>query len=170
MTPDRTRLLPQIVAALAIVSMLLPQAVAYAAIAGMPAVHAVIAALVGLSAYAVLGSSRYAVVSVTSSSAAIFASVVAANGAAGGYTLVILTGILFVLAVIFRADFLVTFISRPVLRGFAYALALSVIVRQLPTMMGITVQAGNIPLLLWRLLGSVANTHKPSLALGLGTW
>ena len=61
MTPDRTRLLPQIVAALAIVSMLLPQAVAYAAIAGMPAVHAVIAALVGLSAYAVLGSSRYAV-------------------------------------------------------------------------------------------------------------
>ena len=170
MTPDRTRLLPQIVAALAIVSMLLPQAVAYAAIAGMPAVHAVIAALVGLSAYAVLGSSRYAVVSVTSSSAAIFASVVAANGAAGGYTLVILTGILFVLAVIFRADFLVTFISRPVLRGFAYALALSVIVRQLPTMMGITVQAGNIPLLVWRLLGSVAHTHLPSLALGVGTW
>ncbi|MBP8821144.1 MAG: hypothetical protein KBH08_03490, partial [Brachymonas sp.] len=36
--------------------MLLPQAVAYAAIAGVPSVHAMVAALVGLSVYAVLGS------------------------------------------------------------------------------------------------------------------
>ncbi|MDO4769045.1 MAG: SulP family inorganic anion transporter [Brachymonas sp.] len=162
--------LTPVVAALVVASMLLPQAVAYAAIAGVPTAHAVVAALVGLGVYALWGSSRYAIVSATSSAAAIFASVVAANGLAGGYALVCLTGILFVLAAIFRADFLATLIARPVLRGFAYALALNIVVRQLPAVAGLSVQASNFPQLLWRLLKALPQTHGPSLLLGMGTW
>lgn len=176
MLPDHIRPQPAhhaltpVVAALVVASMLLPQAVAYAAIAGVPAAHAVMAAIIGLGVYALWGTSRYAIVSATSSAAAIFASVVAANGLAGGYALVCLTGLLFVLAAIFRADFLATLIARPVLRGFAYALALNIVVRQLPAVLGLSVQASNFPQLLWRLLKALPQTHGPSLLLGLGTW
>ena len=162
--------LTPIVAALVVASMLLPQAVAYAAIAGVPAAHAVVAALIGLGVYAVCGTSRYAIVSATSSAAAIFASVVAANGLAGGYALVCLTGLLFVLAAIFRANFLATLIARPVLRGFAYALALNIVVRQLPTVAGIALRADNFPQLIWRFFKALPQTHLPSLLLGAGTW
>ena len=71
-----------VLAGLALAGMLLPEAVAYAAIAGVPTVHALVAALAGLFLYPLLGSSRFATVSSTSSAAAIFASMVAANGTA----------------------------------------------------------------------------------------
>lgn len=122
-------LLGEGLAGLTVASMLLPQAVAYAAIAGVPSVHAMVAALVGLSFYAVLGSSRFSMASATSSAAAVFASVVASRGQASGYALVGFTGGLFILAAAFNVDFLATFISRPVLRGFAFALALSIAVK-----------------------------------------
>ncbi|MGD9586978.1 MAG: SulP family inorganic anion transporter, partial [Brachymonas sp.] len=60
-----------VLAGLALAGMLLPEAVAYAAIAGVPTVHALVAALAGLFLYPLLGSSRFATVSSTSSAAAI---------------------------------------------------------------------------------------------------
>ena len=169
-TIDRAHLPAQLIAAMTVASMLLPQAVAHAAIAGVSSAHAMLAALFGLGVYALLGSSRFAVVSATSSSAAIFASAVATNGVAGAFTLVWLTGLLFVLAALFKADFLATFIARPVLRGFSYALALSIGVRQIAPMTGLVVSAGNLPQLVLRLLQNLSHVHLPSLMLGGGTW
>ena len=148
MTRPGAGLLGEGLAGLTVASMLLPQAVAYAAIAGVPSVHAMVAALVGLSVYAVLGSSRFSMASATSSAAAVFASVVASRGQASGYALVGFTGGLFILAAAFNVDFLATFISRPVLRGFAFALALSIAVKQLPQMTGIAPFSGNTPQLM----------------------
>ena len=108
MTRPGAGLLGEGLAGLTVASMLLPQAVAYAAIAGVPSVHAMVAALVGVSVYAVLGSSRFSMASATSSAAAVFASVVASRGQASGYALVGFTGGLFILAAAFNVDFLAT--------------------------------------------------------------
>lgn len=157
-----------VLAGLAVAGMLLPEAVAYAAIAGVPTVHALVAALVGLSVYPLLGSSRFATVSATSSAAAIFASMVAANGVASGYALVGLTGGLFLIAALLKANFLAAFISRPVLRGFAWALAFTIVVKQIPHVAGIHVHTGKFFPLVWELLQRAGEARMPSLLFGVG--
>src|SRR2546427_4379485 len=58
-------------AGLSIAGLLLPEAVAYSGIAGLPPQAGVIALFAGLLAYGLLGTSRFAIVSATSSSAAV---------------------------------------------------------------------------------------------------
>ena len=65
------------VAGLSIAGLLLPEAVAYAGIAGVPPQAGVMALFAGLLAYGLLGSSRFAIVSSTSSSAAVLAAATA---------------------------------------------------------------------------------------------
>ena len=79
-------------AGLSVAAILLPQAVAYSAIAGAPILHALVATLLGLALYAALGSSRFGIVSPTSSAAAVFASTAIAYGPGSGFALVMLTG------------------------------------------------------------------------------
>ena len=65
-------------AGLAVSGLLLPEAVAYAAIADLPPGRALLAGMAGMLAYAVLGQSRYAILSPTSSAAAILAATLGA--------------------------------------------------------------------------------------------
>ncbi|MBU6438372.1 MAG: hypothetical protein KGQ77_12670, partial [Betaproteobacteria bacterium] len=62
-----------VAAGLSIAGLLLPEAFAYAALANLPPQAGLIGLLAGLGSYALTGSSRYAVVSATSSSAAVLA-------------------------------------------------------------------------------------------------
>lgn len=155
-------------AGLAVAGLLIPEAVAYAAIAGVPPAHALVAALVGLVVYPFIGSSRFATLSATSSAAAIFASVVAAEGTGGAFALVGITGGLFVGAALARADFLAAFVSRPVLRGFTWALAVTIVIRQLPGLTGVTAHAAHTPGLLWDWLGRLGTMQGATAALGCG--
>ena len=161
-TPWGTELL----AGISVAGVLLPEAVAYAAIAGVEPMHALLAALLGLCIYPFFGTSRFAVVSPTSSAAAVFASAVVMGGPAMGYALVGLTGVLFLLAASLRAGFLGAFISRPVLRGFAWALGLTIMVKQLPHIAGLQVHTLQTGPLAWELLMRAAQWHQPSLVLG----
>jgi SulP family sulfate permease len=158
---------PDLLAGLSVAGVLLPEAVAYAAIAGVQPAHALLAALVGLCVYPWFGTSRFAVVAPTSSAAAVFASAAAIGGPAMGYALVAMTGAMFLAAAVLRAGFLGAFISRPVLRGFAWALALTIMIRQLPHMAAVQVQHSQIGPLLWDLLAQPGRWHRPSLALGI---
>ena len=156
----------ELLAGISVAGVLLPEAVAYAAIAGVEPMHALLATLVGLCLYPCFGSSRVAVVSPTSSAAAVFASAVAIGGPALGYALVGLTGALFLLAAVLRAGFLGAFISRPVLRGFAWALGLTIMVKQLPHIAGLPVHTSQTGPLIWELLITSAQWHRSSLMLG----
>jgi MFS superfamily sulfate permease-like transporter len=155
-------------AGVSVAGVLLPEAIAYAGIAGVPPAHALLAALLGLCIYPLLGSSRFAVVAPTSSAAAVFASTAAQGGAGMAYALVLLTGLMFLLAAGLRAGFLGAFISRPVLRGFSWALALTITVRQLPLWVQVHGEGGNVGALLLGLWRQQAHWHMPSLALGVG--
>lgn len=131
------------VAGLSIAGLILPEAIAYAGIAGLPAQHAILAALAGTTAYFLLGRSRFAIISPTSSSAAILAAALGATPLAAAErsiaaTLIVgLVGITFGLVALGRLSGLANFISRPVLRGFAFGLALTIIVKQLPMVVGL---------------------------------
>jgi sulfate permease, SulP family len=154
-------------AGFAVAGVLLPEAVAYAAIAGVAPIHALLAALVGLCIYPLIGSSRFAIVAPTSSAAAIFASAVGAGGADMGFSLVLLTGALFLLAGLLHAGFLGAFISRPVLRGFAWGLAVTIILKQIPHIAGVHVAGRTAVQVLTELASEVGRMHGPSLQLGL---
>jgi SulP family sulfate permease len=156
-----------LLAGLSVAGVLLPEAVAYAAIAGVQPAHALLAALLGLCVYPWFGTSRFAVIAPTSSAATVFASAAAVGGAAMGYALVAMTGAMFLAAAALRAGFLGAFISRPVLRGFAWALALTIMIKQMPHIAGVHAAHSQIGPLLWDLLAQARHWHRPTLALGV---
>jgi SulP family sulfate permease len=147
-----------LVAGLSIAGLLLPEAVAYSGLAGLPPQAGVIGLFAGLLAYGLLGSSRFAIVSATSSSAAVlFAATVSVAGGdvaarvALGTGLVLLAGLLFVGAGLARLGALASLIAKPVLRGFAFGLALTIVVKQLPAILVLPAGHGNIFALVWNL-------------------
>ncbi|MFM2085216.1 MAG: hypothetical protein RLZZ237_85 [Pseudomonadota bacterium] len=139
-------------AGLSIAGLLLPEAVAYASIANLSPQAGILALFVGLLCYGLLGTSRFAIVSATSSSAAVLAAAMASlSGGTAGHKLmlmaglVMLTGAFFLLAWLARLGSITEFIAKPVLRGFSFGLAIVIIVKQLPSVLG--VQPGHSDLL-----------------------
>src|SRR5450830_938349 len=127
--------LQDLIAGLSIAGLLLPEAVAYSSIGNLPPQAGVLALFAGLLCYGLLGSSRYAIVSATSSSAAVMAAASMANGdpqhrMALALGLTILSGIFFILASLAKIGSVSEFIAKPVLRGFAFALALTITIKQ----------------------------------------
>ncbi|MGH8080935.1 MAG: SulP family inorganic anion transporter [Lysobacter sp.] len=145
-----------VVAGLAIAGLLLPEAVAYSSIAGLPAQTGVFALFAGLVCYGLIGRSRFAIVSATSSSAAVLAAATlatagsdAAARAALAVFLTLATGACFLLASAARLGGLSQMIARPVLRGFTFGLACVIVVKQLPALFGFHPQHGDfLPLLI----------------------
>src|SRR3984893_17407321 len=128
---------------LSLAGLLLPEAVAYSGLANLPPQAGVIGLFAGLVCYALIGRSRFAVVTATSSSAAVFAAATLALGpnAAGqrlafASILVCATGIAFLLAGCARLGAMSSLIARPVLRGFSFGLALVIAVKQWPHIVG----------------------------------
>ena len=68
-------------AGLSLAGLLLPEAVAYSGLANLPPQAGVIGLFAGLTCYSLIGSSRYAIVTATSSSAAVLAAATLALGA-----------------------------------------------------------------------------------------
>jgi SulP family sulfate permease len=160
-----------VTAGLCVAGLLLPEAVAYAGLARLPVVHALTAMLVGLGIYAALGGSRFAIVSPTSSTATLAAAAVlslsgtsaAVNPAAYTQALlasVLLAGGMLMLLAAARQGQMSAFVARPVLRGFAFALATTIVIKQLPDALGLVLppSTGTDP---WHVL-QFAATHLPA--------
>jgi sulfate permease, SulP family len=164
-----------LLAGLAIAGLLLPEAVAYSGIAGMPPQAGVIALFIGLICYGLLGTSRFAIVSSTSSSAAVLAAgtlalagnaVVARVAIAG--TLVLFGGFCFLIAGFARLGGLSHLIARPVLRGYTFGLAIVIALKQLPHLGGWPDLHGDfVPLLIKDLVQTSNQVHAATLAAGV---
>ena len=171
--PTQQRVLRDVVAGFSIAGLLLPEAVAYAGIASLPPQAGLIALLCGLVVYSLIGTSRFAIVSATSSSAAVlFATVLSEPGTNGATALtlaaalIIATGVLFILAGAARLGGMSDFIARPVLRGFTFGLALTIAVKQLPKILDVAVHHSDTPRIALELITSAANANRYSTALG----
>jgi MFS superfamily sulfate permease-like transporter len=132
------------IAGMSLAGLLLPEAVAYASVANLPPQAGVIALFSGLICYGLIGTSRFAIVSATSSSAAVLAAASATIGNGDNalrltvaVAMVILTGLLFIIAGLAKIGNISDFIARPVLRGFAFGLAIVIILKQVANVVGI---------------------------------
>ena len=147
---QRVNLRPDVVAGIALAGLLIPEAMGYAGIAGLPPQAGLYATVFGLLAYAIFGSSRQLAVSPTSASSAILAATVAPLAAADPGKFMVLAsavtlvlGGLFLLAGILKLGFISDFISKPVLKGFVFGVALSIMIKQLPKLLGIAPGKGH---------------------------
>lgn len=141
-----------VVAGCSIAGLLLPEAVAYAGIANLPAQAGLIGLLVGLVAYGIVGTSRFAVVSATSSSAAVLAAATLSMSGADagqrlalGAALVALAGVFLILAGLARLGGITDFIAKPVLRGFTFGLAITIILKQVAGVAGVHPAHNDLP-------------------------
>ncbi|MDR2298267.1 MAG: SulP family inorganic anion transporter [Comamonas sp.] len=160
------------IAGLSIAGLLLPEAVAYSGIAGAPPQAGVIALFAGLLVYGLLGRSRFAIVSSTSSSAVVLLAasssvqhVTADHRALMGVGMVLVAGIVFVLAGLLRLGAISQFIAKPVLRGFAIGLALTIVVKQLPLAVGVHPAHSDFLHFGWDLLGLLPQWNWRGLAM-----
>ena len=140
-----------LIAGLSLAGLLLPQALAYSGIGNMPPQAGIIALFAGLVCYAAFGSSRFAIVSATSSSAILLAAATASmsNGDLGvrltmATGLVMITGVLFLLAGAAKMGNMTDFIAKPVLRGFTFGLVIVIIVKQFAEIVGVRMEGANL--------------------------
>ncbi len=163
-------------AGISVAGLLLPSAIAYAAIAGLSPDHAIIATIVGLGIYALAGRSRFAMVAPTSSSAAILAAVVLSmqrdmpRDSAIVDAAILSAALCFLIAGALRAGALASFVSRPVLSGFSFGIALTITIKQIPAIAGITLHsssAGGILPMVWQLIEAVPQFQIGSVLLGV---
>lgn len=148
-----------VVAAVSVSGIIIPEAIAYAGIANLPPQAGIVAALVGLACYGFLGASRFAIVAATSSSAmmvaAATASVAGDDLSAGLWIasgLVLSVGLFFLLASWMKLGDMTDFIAKPVLRGFAFGLAVVIITKQIGGITGVGLLGGNFLKGAWNIL------------------
>ena len=151
---------------------MLPESIAYGSIAGLPPVHALAAALAGLSVYAIVGRCQVAIVTPTSASAAVLAAALASLGLGAPGERLSLTlalvgcvGLLFVLVGLLRLGFIAAFVSRPVLRGFAFGLAASIVLRQFFSVTGVHTTGSLLIRQLLQVVVGVARWNGTALAI-----
>ena len=174
MTATRAASAADLLAGVSIAGLLLPEAVAYSRLASLPPQAGVIALFAGLTCYGLIGRSRFAIVSATSSSAAVLASAMLVLGANSvgervvlASALVVGTGVAFALAGCLRLGAMSNLIARPVLRGYAFGLALVIAVRQWPHLVDVHASASGFFALIAELLRGFSSWQLPSLGCGL---
>ncbi|MDY7558957.1 SulP family inorganic anion transporter [Pseudomonas sp. 10B1] len=168
---------PDIIAGLSLAGLLLPEAVAYSSIANLSPQAGVIALFAGLVCYGLMGTSRFAIVSATSSSAAVLAAASATMaGPDNGLRLVIavalvlVTGLFFTFAGLARAGSMSAFIAKPVLRGFAFGLAIVIIFKQVASVVGVHPQHSDLVRFLTELFSEIAHWNWAAGAVALMAW
>jgi high affinity sulfate transporter 1 len=155
--------------------LLVPESIAYAGLAGLPPQAGLYTLLVTLAAYAVFGTSRHLVAAATSAAAVLLASSVggiagsdAARFTSDAAALVLFCGGLFMVAGLLRLGFIAQFLSRPVMEGFVFGLAIFVTVSQLPKLFGIKKGTGDTIAQFVHLLAHLGETSGATLAVGAG--
>ncbi len=140
----REWLAKDLVAGLVLIALLVPQGMAYAELAGLPPVNGLYASMIPLLAYALLGPSRILILAPDSAIAPMVAAAIIplAGGdmservAIAGF-LAVVVGIVCIAGAALNAGFLTDLISRPVRLGYLAGIALTVVVSQIPTLLGV---------------------------------
>ena len=145
---DWTWLRYDIVAGLVMTTMLVPVGIAYAEASGVPGIYGLYATIIPLLAYALFGPSRILVLGPDSSLAAVILAVVLphANGdparaIALASAMAIVSGLVCVAAGLGRLGFITELLSKPIRYGYMNGIALTVLLSQLPKLLGFSIDA-----------------------------
>jgi high affinity sulfate transporter 1 len=167
-----------LVAGLVMTTMLVPVGIAYAEASGLPGINGLYATIVPLLAYALFGPSRILVLGPDSALAAVILAAVMPLSAgdpqravplAGMMALV--SGILCVGAGLARLGFITELLSKPIRYGYMNGIALTVLLSQVPKLLGFSVVAEGPLRQAWGIVNKVlaGSTNIVALAIGGGT-
>jgi high affinity sulfate transporter 1 len=153
-----------------------PQAMAYSAIAGLPLVVGLYTALVPLLVYALMGTSRPLSVTTTSTIAILTAHAVqefAPGGTEAGLiaatgTLACLVGFTLVVAWLLRLGIIASLISEPVLIGFKAGIGLTIVVDQIPKLIGVHFAKGHFFNNIISILDHLPQASEPTIMVAAG--
>ena len=166
-----------IVAGVVLITMLVPVGIAYATASGVPGVYGLYATIIPLLAYAVFGPSRILVLGPDSSLAPIILAVVLAqsggdpmHAAAIAGAMALVSGLICVLAGLFKLGFITELLSKPIRYGNMNGIALTVMISQLPKALGFSIDAEGPLRSAWAITRSIWSgaVNWPSFAIGVG--
>lgn len=173
---DRAALRPDVLSAITSWGVMVPVALAYAGLAGVPPEVGLVTAFTAMAAYAVFGTSRFLKVTVSSTMAIMSASVVGdlAGGDPNAYIaltagLAITAGVLLVAGSFLRLGFISDFLAKSVVTGFIFGLAVTIVIGQLPKVLGLPSLSGPLPQQLVQLVSEMPDAHPLTVVVGLGS-
>jgi len=153
-----------LVSAIVVTILLVPQCLAYALLAGLPPQVGIYASIFPLIAYALLGSSNYLNVGPTAvislMTAACIASLPEEGRLVSAAALALITGGMLIIAGLFKAGFIMNFVSRPVVSAYITGAALLIIFSQAKHIFGISGDGQTAFGMVRNLLSELSNT-KP---------
>ena len=136
-----------IMAGLVLTTRLVPVGIAYATASGVPGIYGLYATIVPLLAYALFGPSRILVLGPDSSLAAVILAVVLplsagdpARAIAIAGAMALVSGAVCILAGALRLGFVTELLSKPIRYGYMNGIALTVLISQLPKLLGISIE------------------------------
>jgi high affinity sulfate transporter 1 len=164
-----------LVAGLVMTTMLVPVGIAYAEASGVPGINGLYATIVPLLAYALLGPSRVLVLGPDSALAAVILAVVAPLSAgdpqravALAGAMAIVSGIVCVAAGLARLGFITELLSKPIRYGYMNGIALTVLLSQIPKLLGFSVSAPGPARQAWGIVQGVLEGRTNLAAFGIG--
>lgn len=154
----------------------IPISMGYAQIAGLPAVYGLYGSVFPILFFALFSTSRQFIFGVDAAPAAIVGAALVSLGIESGneaamqYVPVIafLTGIWLLLFYFLKAGRIVDFISTPVMGGFISGIALTIILMQIPKILGGKAGSGELPELLRHIAETCKEISWLSVVLGVG--
>jgi high affinity sulfate transporter 1 len=136
-----------ITAGLVLTAMLVPVGIAYAQASGLPGIYGLYATIVPLLAYALFGPSRILVLGPDSALAAIILSVVLslsggdpARAVVIAGAMAVVSGLVCILIGALRLGFITELLSKPIRYGYMNGIALTVLISQLPKLLGFSIE------------------------------
>jgi high affinity sulfate transporter 1 len=166
-----------VVAGLVLTTMLVPVGIAYAEASGVPGINGLYATIVPLLAYAVFGPSRILVLGPDSALAPVILAVVLPLSAgdpdravALAGMMAIVSGVVCVAAGLARLGFITELLSKPIRYGYMNGIAITVILSQIPKLLGFSVNAAGPLRQVRGIVENVfaRNTNLAALGMGAG--
>jgi high affinity sulfate transporter 1 len=167
-----------LVAGVVLTTMLAPVGIAYAVASGVGAIYGLYATIACLLAYAVFGPSRILVLGPDSSLATVIFGVIAPLSAgdprqaiALAGTMALVSGTVLVLAGIAKLGFVTELLSKPIRYGYMNGIALTVLISQLPKLLGFKINSTGPLRDLWAIAGAIVGgrVNWTEFALGAAT-
>jgi len=165
-------------AGLVLATMLVPVGIAYAVASGLPGIHGLYATIVPLLAYAMFGPSRIIVLGPDSALAAVILGVIVplsggdpVRAAMLAAMMALVSGTVLIVAGIARLGFVTELLSKPIRYGYMNGIALTVLISQLPKLLGFSIESEGPLRDLWAIAVGIGDgkINWAAFAVGLGT-
>ena len=172
---NKENLTKDMVAGLIIMAVSIPISMGYAQIAGLPAVYGLYGSVFPILIFAVFSTSPQFIFGVDAAPAALIGSALLSLGVESGSAeamrvvpvLTFFVALWLLAFYLMKAGKLVNYISAPVMGGFITGICTTIILMQIPKLMGGTAGVGELPELIEHIAGTVSTINVPSVVLGL---